>query len=270
MFDNTYESAEDAWSAALHDNSKVIAGEFLFEDEAGSLLQPGDTVRLIDPDSRRSREVVVVGVFANDFVWNGVMTGVAGARDIVGDLGQPRRFYVNTENPLDATTVAGAINGELLTSGVDARAFQVEVDEELASQQGFIRILQVYLGLGLLVGVAGLGIVMVRAVRERRREIAMLRAMGYHAQTVRHAFLVESLFVAGQGSLLGVGLGVLSAWQVVTKADAFGAGSPGFVVPTLVLVGLAVGPVIAALLTTVGPANRAAAIDPAIALRVTG
>ena len=34
----------------------------------------------------------------------------------------------------------------------------------------------VYLGFGLLIGIAGLGVVMVRAARERRHEIGTLRA----------------------------------------------------------------------------------------------
>ena len=46
-----------------------------------------------------------------------------------------------------------------------------------------------FLALGLLIGICGLGVVMVRAVRERRRTIGVLRALGFRAKTVERSFL---------------------------------------------------------------------------------
>ena len=40
---------------------------------------------------------------------------------------------------------------------------------------------------------------MVRAVRERRRQVGVLRALGFQAAAVRAAFVVESAFVAVEG-----------------------------------------------------------------------
>ena len=97
------------------------------------------------------------------------------------------------------------------------------IDAELAETNGFMRLMQGYLGLGLLIGIAGLGVVMVRAVRERRRQIGMLRAMGFPAAVVRRAFLLEASFVAVQGIVIGIVLGLVTAWQVMTNSDAFGS-----------------------------------------------
>ena len=66
--------------------------------------------------------------------------------------------------------------------------------------------------LGLLVGIAGLGVVMVRAVRERRRNIGVLRALGFQAGTVQRAFLTESSLVALEGILFGSALGLVTAY----------------------------------------------------------
>jgi len=73
--------------------------------------------------------------------------------------------------------------------------------------------MQGYLALGLLIGIAGLGVVMVRAVRERRREIGMLRAMGFPPRMVRSAFVFESMFVAVQGVVVGVGLALVVSYR---------------------------------------------------------
>ncbi|MFG3510349.1 FtsX-like permease family protein [Streptomyces sp. NPDC047821] len=64
--------------------------------------------------------------------------------------------------------------------------------------------MQGFLALGLLIGVTGLGVVMVRAVRERRRTIGILRALGFRARTVQRSFLWESAFIVCGGHRAGL------------------------------------------------------------------
>jgi putative ABC transport system permease protein len=107
---------------------------------------------------------------------------------------------------------------------------------------------------------------MVRAVRERRRQIGMLRALGFSAQVVRRAFLSEAAFVAIQGIVLGIGLGLVTSYQMVTS-DVFGDPLP-FEWPWAALAILFTVPAAAALAATVAPASQAAKIRPAAALRI--
>ena len=92
----------------------------------------------------------------------------------------------------------------------------------MAHQQQFFLLMRTYLALGLVVGVAGIGVIMVRAVRERRRQVGVLRALGFQAAAVRAAFVVESAFVAVEGVLIGTVLALVCAWSI-TLTDAFGA-----------------------------------------------
>ena len=66
-----------------------------------------------------------------------------------------------------------------------------------------------YLALGSIVGIAGIGVIMVRAVRERRRQVGVLRALGFQATAVRRAFVVESAFVAVEGVVIGTVLALV-------------------------------------------------------------
>jgi len=129
-------------------------------------------------------------------------------------------------------------------------------------------LLRAYLGLGLLIGIAGLGVVMVRAVRERRREIGMLRAMGCSSGVVRRAFILEAAFIALQGILLGVGLGMITSYNLLVNSDAFGDQRLEFSWPWGALGAIAVVPLVASLLATAWPASQAARIRPAVALRI--
>ena len=66
---------------------------------------------------------------------------------------------------------------------------------------------------------AGLGVVMVRAVRERRRTVGVLRALGFPAGVVRRAFLLESSFVALEGILLGTALSIVTSYLLFRNDD---------------------------------------------------
>ena len=64
-----------------------------------------------------------------------------------------------------------------------------------------------YLALGLLVGVAGIGVVTVRNVSERRTTIGMLRAIGFRRQHALRLFSIEVSWVAVLGLLNGLVIG---------------------------------------------------------------
>jgi putative ABC transport system permease protein len=127
-------------------------------------------------------------------------------------------------------------------------------------------ILQGFMGVGLLAGVAALGTLSTRAVVERRRQIGMLRALGFSARAVGAGLLVESGLVALLGAGLGVGVGLFVAQGTVAY---LGRQNPElrFSVPweqVAVVVLLALG---AALVMTLLPARQAARLTPAEALR---
>jgi ABC-type antimicrobial peptide transport system permease subunit len=109
---------------------------------------------------------------------------------------------------------------------------------------------------------------MVRAVRERRRQIGMLRAMGLPSITIRRAFVIESAFVAARGLIIGGGLALVSCWLLVTQTDSMGAGV-AFSVPWGTIGILLAAALAASLAATAVPAARAARIRPAVALRVS-
>ena len=64
-----------------------------------------------------------------------------------------------------------------------------------------------FMGLGLIVGVAALGVISARSVVERRQQIGVLRAIGFRKRMVQLAFLLESSFVALSAIVVGTGLG---------------------------------------------------------------
>ena len=84
-------------------------------------------------------------------------------------------------------------------------------------------------GLGLLLGTVGLAAVLVRNVLERRRELALLGAVGYRRQHVLVMVLAENALLVGGGLLAGAvcaGIAIMPAvaerggWLPLTSGGA--------------------------------------------------
>ena len=91
----------------------------------------------------------------------------------------PDRLRPGVRPTAQAAALAGVVEKELQPFGVDA----VSTIERLAAfhrvENTYLSTFQALGGLGLLLGTIGLAAVMFRNVLERRRELALLRAVGY-------------------------------------------------------------------------------------------
>jgi putative ABC transport system permease protein len=233
-----------------------------------STMKVGDRLVLVDPASGGRHDLTVAGVAGDlDPAENGAMVGARSVPTFV-DRSVSNRFYVAVRDPAQAEAVATRLQADLLSNGVEADTFRTLVDERLRGTAAFIRLLQGFLALGLVIGIAGLGVVMVRAVRERRREIGMLRAMGFRARTVRAAFLLEASFIAVQGIVIGAVLGLVTSYSVLSSSKTLGDRQLAFHVPWLALAALAAATLGASLLAVLWPATQASRIRPAAALRL--
>ncbi len=210
----------------------------------------------------------IIALSGNDFAFSGAyMERTPEFRDVLEGAVSPSRFYVVAEGAeADARRTAKRLQGELVENGVEAVTFRTRVEEFGRVNLQFLRLMQGYLALGLLVGIAGLGVVMVRAVRERRRQVGVLRSLGFLPRIVRRAFLLESGLTAVAGILLGTVLALVTASQLVANGD-FGQGVE-FEIPWADVTVLCVVSLSASLLATAWPAQQASRIPPAVALRV--
>jgi putative ABC transport system permease protein len=265
-----YGSDEDAWEAVVASDDLAMVSDFFLADGGGppsAVLGVGDTFTVVNRATGDERELTVAGLVTSDFVFNGAYAGAELVGDLFGPLAAPVRHYVAVDGGADPDAVATRITADLLANGANARSFEAVVEGQIGQQVGFFRLFEGFLTLGLVIGIAGLGVVMVRAVRERQRQIGMLRAMGVPSGVVRTAFLVEAGFIAALGAVIGVGLGMVLSWILLTNSSAFGDSELAYQVPWGSVAILLGGPLVVSLVAVALPANRAAAIQPAVALR---
>ena len=124
-------------------------------------------------------------------------------------------------------------------------------------------------GVVLAVVVLGIASVLVVSVVQKRREIGILRAMGATRGQVMRVFLVQGAVVGALGSVLGLLLAVALIW-VFTHFVRGSDGLPLFSIalPPAMALQIALIASVCGVLAAVAPARRAAALDPAQAIRM--
>ena len=178
-----------------------------------------------------------------------------------------QRLYIRLIDGTNPGVAARDIQSALALAGLEADSIERLIDDEKAQDITFNRMFQAFMALGLLVGIAGLGVISFRSVVERRQQIGMLRAIGYQRRTVTTTFLLEASFIAIMGILSGVVGGTLIARNLLTS-ESFTAGAPTeFAMPWIELGLVAVIAFAFSLLTTWWPSRRASRVPVAEALR---
>jgi putative ABC transport system permease protein len=259
---------------AVPNNGNVGAGPDLFKLTG---LTTSDkefdpiTVEVRDPVTGRQGTLTVIGVFSSKIPQRVLFGLYTNERSYAAIFGPPeyRRFYLRLQPGANGEAVAKGIKAALVTRGVQARSIATDIDEQMRLGRGFNRIFQAFMGLGLFVGIAALGVIAFRSVVERRQQIGMLRALGYQRGTVALTFVLESSFVALMGILSGV-VGAAILARNLFNSDAFtGTSRTGFsfFIPwgeVVVFVAIAY---LCALLMTWWPSRGAARVPVAEALR---
>ena len=225
-------------------------------------------IEVRDLRSNTTVELTVVGVF-DDFASQGLLPVAVYTSTRLLDAQLPRdvdpnQFFFNVEPGTE--DAAQKIEAEFFANGMETLDIHEVIDGLQGSNRSFTNLLLAFMSLGLVVGIAALGVVSARAVVERRHQIGVLRAIGYSRGMVQLSFLLESSFIALLGIGLGLVLGLLTSINVISSIR-YEESDIKLVVPWAQVLLIVVVAYVLSLLTTYLPARSAGRIAPAEALR---
>ena len=282
-----YENEAAVWSALRGGGMVAVVtidavdGAFGFIDND---IDPWSTpISVTDESTRLPRIVVELGLGENarQVEVIGILERISGAFvDLDGEngglptmllpeavasqvIGRPEttRHYISTTDDADTLEVAQGIERELRIFAVDIKG---ELERQQSTQSSILALFQGFIGIGLVAGLAALGVIALRAVVERRQQIGVLRAIGFQSRLVGFELLLEMGFIA----LLGLGLGTALALGLAWRLFAEGTfGEVSMYVPLGTVLPILFGAFAASLILTYFPARQAARTTIAEALR---
>jgi putative ABC transport system permease protein len=128
-------------------------------------------------------------------------------------------FLIRTRSRVDTLLLQREINNyrdEPLTAIIPALTLQ-----ELWSMLGYADVaLSLVSGAVLVVGLLAMLIALYTALNERRKEVAVLRAVGFHARQIFVLFVVESTLISAVGMALGLAAAYALLWILRAPMEA--------------------------------------------------
>ena len=123
--------------------------------------------------------------------------------------GSLTRVYVSHGEGVDAKQLSNNLNRDLAPTGVSVTPIEEEILEIQSLVFAILSIFQSYLSLGLFVGIAGMGVVTVRSVSERRAQTkGIMRALGFRKSMILQSFWIEVTWIGMLGIVNGVLVGI--------------------------------------------------------------
>jgi putative ABC transport system permease protein len=153
--------------------------------------------------------------------------------------GGHRLFLVDVDSTAAAGEIADNVTKALDRQGMALERTDVRLADYARVQNTYISIFSVLGGLGVLLGTAGVGLVIARNVVERRREFAVMTALGFQRKALVKMVLSEHFTLVLAGLFIGVTAALITvAPNLLGHAAGFPLGIIIFLTAMIALGGL--------------------------------
>jgi putative ABC transport system permease protein len=231
----------------------------VFEDVAKDKdLAIGDGVPVVFKDTGR-KELTVAMIYGEPQPAGDWLLGTETYEANVDDQ-YDYQVFVKKADGVDTPTAKAAV--EQVADGypgakvLDQAGYE---DDQTMFIDQLLGLIYAMLALAILIALLGIANTLALSIIERTRELGMMRAVGMTRSQLRSMIRWESVIIAIQGTVLGLVVGVLFGWALVTALSD--EGFETFRLPVLTLVVIVVLAALAGVLAAVWPARRAAKLD---------
>ncbi|MCK4267024.1 MAG: FtsX-like permease family protein, partial [Thermoplasmata archaeon] len=207
-----FQDPEEVWDAIMTPGSDYV----IFNSMMAMMTQIeiGDHVTFSTLSGNVTDEYQVIGI-VNQNTLNGAFIS---RENVLMDFGPEGMvnflFMVDVAEGHDIQETASLLEKDFAGLGLNTMIFRDMAEASMEMINSMFVLFELYLYMGLVVGVAGLGIITIRSVVERTPEIGILRSIGFKRKNVRNAFLIEILFIATMGVVMGTVAGIMVSYEI--------------------------------------------------------
>jgi putative ABC transport system permease protein len=266
-----YGSEKELWYA-IRDNASlvVIDGTFGAQNNMVSTgmvpvsfsLNLGDSIKIIGKNNSII-EKKVIGILDTT-----IIQGIFSYNKYVEEefnINTSTVFLFSIKQGQDVDAVSKEIEGSFLKNGMQTIVVKTVVMDAMNAMNQFFYLFDAFMALGLIIGIAGLGIITIRSVHERRQEIGMMRAIGFKRRMVLSSFIIETSTIAIIGILIGTFLGIFTGY--IIWRDSFSDLGFDFVINWQPIIIIGIIAFVFTLICILPASRKASRIPPAEALR---
>ena len=181
----------------------------------------GETIELSD-SNLPGAQLKVVGMLTGSVFQGVVLMSEENFQKLYPGNAGYQYFLIEADASLDSagSSVTAILETGLQEYGLDVEPIADRLDRFLAVQNTYLSTFQTLGGLGLLLGTFGLATVMLRNVWERRRELALFRAVGFKNRTLAVMVLTENCFLLLSGLAIGTAAALIAMFPHIASVQA--------------------------------------------------
>ncbi|MDA7861631.1 FtsX-like permease family protein [Mariniblastus sp.] len=168
-----------------------------------------NTVKQIEYDSGESIYIRVVGFLENTLLQGSLIISEQDFESVFPTIGGYQYFLIRemVETTGESESDIAVLEERLSDQGFDARSAEILLGNFMSVQNTYISTFQTLGSLGLLLGTFGLAAVQIRSVLERKKELGLMRAIGFQRNTLAKMVVLENAWLL----IIGLGIGIFSA-----------------------------------------------------------
>lgn len=207
---------EEGWSALKSDGDVIPA----IADQATAMwglgLGIGDTLKYEDA-SGREFEVKLVGMLAGSVLQGKMIIDEKPFLAHFPDASGYRFFLIDAPEGR-AADLSAHLTRQLEKRGLALEPVKDRLESFMSVQNTYIGIFTVLGGLGVLLGTAGLGVLVARHVLERKGELGLMQALGFRQGNLRRMVLSEHVVLLISGLVLGTVSALVAVWPTLRQS----------------------------------------------------
>jgi putative ABC transport system permease protein len=258
-----YANDQEVWMAVTQDPSLAIVDSTTASTNVP--IEVGDQVTLPPLAGGPPGQTYKIVGIVDEMLFYGLFVQKEGFVADFPQVGGSNLFLMKVVEGLDVKEVANELEADMVIIGLDVLVMDELLQESVEQMEAMFQMFELFMSLGLVVGIASLGVLSVRTVIERKQEIGIIRAIGYRKSMVLWIFLTEMLFVTTMGVLIGLGIGLTAGYGIwSTGMEDTGT---EFSVPWENIGIIILMTYVAAVICTILPAYKASRTNPAEAVR---
>lgn len=269
--DSAYSSDREAWNELAHNDEAVILSQDL-RYHLGKIYDVGEVFEIKIGERSVSKTVIAI---ASQSGYHPESYGVWISQNVLAELAKtPQEIHSTVFIKLGDHADKDSI-GQLtkLLTLQNIHPVTNIVDSERGYYRNMIFITSLVQGFNfaaLGIGMTGLIVVMYRLIRQRSRQVGMLRAIGIRSETVQQSLLLEGFFVGSIGIVLGFAAGTTISFAVLsTLFEPTETGPESLAFPLFRILGYLCSALALSLAMSYLPARHAMKIPPTEATRIS-